>query len=119
MNRAERKRQAKSDEETLAQGIEPGSQDAAPVAAMARQMYALLLRAIRERDIDPPVKYLYAKAQASLEQLKDIKVACRKGCSHCCHIWVSATAPEILYVARLLKRRDAAILDSIRAAHGL
>jgi hypothetical protein len=117
MNRAERKRQAKDDEAKLDRGLDPSSDDPEPIAAMARQMHVLLLRATREKDIDPPVEYLYAKADATLERLKDTKVACRKGCSHCCHIWVSATAPEILYVAKLVRRRGTA--ENVRAANAL
>jgi len=85
---------------------------------MARQMHALIERAKRDRDVDPPVKYLYAKADATLDRLKDVRVACRKGCSHCCHVWVSATAPEILHVAKQVRRRSGAA-ENVRAAHAI
>jgi Fe-S-cluster containining protein len=115
MDRAGRKRQAKDDEAKLARGLDPASADPEPVAAMARRMHELLLRARKEADIDPPVRYLYAKAEATLERLKQTRIACRKGCAHCCHIWVSATAPEILYVAKQVRRRGA--IEDVRAAH--
>ena len=118
MNRAERKRQAREDEEKLAHGLDPALRDPQPPAAMARMMHALFEQAKRDRNIDAPVKFLYAKAEATLERLKDIRVACKKGCAHCCHIWVSATAPEVLFVAKLIRRRnDAAAIDYVRAAH--
>src|SRR5262249_26844399 len=71
-----------------------------------------------DADISPPVKYLYAKADETIARLKDIKVACKKGCSHCCHVWVSASAPEILYVAKQIRRRVGAA-DRVRAAHAV
>jgi Fe-S-cluster containining protein len=117
MNRAERKRQSKDDERTLARGLDPQSQHPEPVAAMARQMSALFERARRDRNIDMPVKYLFSTAEATLGGLKDIRLACAKGCAHCCHIWVSATAPEVLYVAKLIRRRrDSQAVDRVRAA---
>jgi Fe-S-cluster containining protein len=42
-------------------------------------------------------------------------LACAKGCSICCHNWVSATAPEIFLLARAA-RADAAAPARIRTA---
>jgi len=67
-------------------------------ANLLGNLQALLERAKRDQDIDPPVKYLHAKVDATLQGMKDIPIACRMGCSHCCHAWVSATAPEVLTV---------------------
>jgi hypothetical protein len=118
MNRADRKRQAKEDEQRLVRGIDTESRDAEPTAAMARQMYALLERAKRDHNIDPPVKYLHDKVDATLQGMKDIPVACAKGCSHCCHAWVSATALEVLFVAKLIRREaKSAAVENVRAAH--
>lgn len=51
--------------------------------------------------------------------MKDVPVACGKGCSHCCYVWVSVSAPEVLFIAKRLRRRpDAqAIRDKVVAAH--
>ena len=117
MNRTDRKRQAREDEKRLARGIDPDSQDPEPTAAMARQLHALLERAKREGDIGPPVKFLQAKVEATLRGMQHIPVACAKGCAHCCHTWVSATAPELLFVAKLLRRSNPALLQNVRAAH--
>jgi hypothetical protein len=119
MNRAERKQLAKDDEKTLAQGLDPRSQDPRSIAAMARQMHVLFERAKRDHNIDPPVKFLYAKADATLHRLKDLRVACRKGCAHCCHTWVSVTAPEVLFVAKSLRRRVDNSAENVRAANAL
>src|SRR3954471_10750663 len=45
-------------------------------------------------------------------------LACAKGCSLCCHNWVTATAPEIFLLARAA-RADAAAPARIRTAAGL
>ncbi len=119
MNRAERKRQSKTDDLTLARGLDPLSRDPEPVAAMIRQLHGLFLRARRDKDIDPPVEYLHAKAEATLERLKETKLACRKGCAHCCHVWVSVSAPEVLHVAKRLRRRGGLTPDRVRAAQSL
>src|SRR5215831_9661612 len=118
MNRAERKRRAKEDEKLLQAGIDPETRDPEPTAAMARQLYALFTAARRDRFIDPPVKYFHAKIEATLKAGPNLPVACAKCCSHCCHAWVSATAPEVLYLAkRIRKAGGAAVLERVRAAH--
>ena len=118
MNRAERKRRAKEDEKLLQAGIDPETRDAEPTAAMARQLHALFATARRERFIDPPVKYFHAKLEATLKAGSPVAVACAKGCSHCCHAWVSATAPEVLYLAkRIRKAGSAAAVERVRAAY--
>lgn len=117
MNRAERRRRAKEDERILAGGIDPEAQGPEQTAAMARQLHALLEQAKREKTIDPPVRYLHARMDATLQRLADIPVACKKGCSHCCYAWVSAAAPEILFIAKILRRRgDAAVASRVRIA---
>ncbi|HWP26018.1 MAG TPA: YkgJ family cysteine cluster protein [Xanthobacteraceae bacterium] len=117
MNRAERRRRAKEDEKILARGIDPEAQGPEQTAAMARQLHALLEEAKRERSIDPPVRYLHARIDATLRQLASIPVACKKGCSHCCHGWVSASAPEVLFVAKAVRRRsDPTVVGRIRTA---
>ncbi len=42
--------------------------------------------------------------------------ACARGCSHCCHARVEATAPEIFLVARALRARgDPSVADGVAA----
>lgn len=117
MNSADRDRRSEDDERILEGGIDPSSDDPAPVAAMARRLHALFESAKQQRVIDAPVAYLYARAEASLARLSTIRVACRKGCAHCCHVWVSATAPEILFLAKHVRARGMGVQDAVRAAH--
>ncbi len=117
MNRAERRQRAKEDEKTLAGGIDPEAQGPEQTAAMARRLHALLEQAKRNKNIDPPVRYLHAHIDATLQQLAYIPVACKKGCSHCCYGWVSASAPEVLFIAKAVRRRsDPAVAGRISTA---
>src|SRR5258705_8310111 len=117
MNRAERRRQDKDDDKRLKSGIDPESHDPQPTAAMARQMHALLETAKHDKNIEPVVRFLHAKVDATV-QGGTIRVDCKKGCSHCCHAWVSATIPEVLFLAKLIRKRAAASLnDNVRRAH--
>lgn len=118
MNRADRRRRAKDDEKLLHFGIDPEQQSADQTAAMARQLAVLLDRAKREKSIDAPVQYLHSRIDATLQRFKGIAVACKKGCAHCCHIWVSVTIPEVLFVAKALRRRgNTTAAEKIRAVH--
>jgi len=46
-------------------------------------------------------------------------LACRNGCAHCCHAYVSVSAPEALLAARavraLPKKRRAAVIERVQA----
>ena len=66
MNRAERRRKSKDDERQLKGGIDADSSDPAGTAAMTRLMSELLETAKSERNIEPPVKFLHAKVDATL-----------------------------------------------------
>jgi hypothetical protein len=119
MNRAERRQQAKEDAKRLVHGIDPRAQDAEPVAAMARQLLTLFEEAKDAGNIDPAVRFLHAKAEATIDSTKGITLACKKGCAHCCHTWVSVPAPEILFLAKRLKQRqDGAAAERIQQADG-
>jgi hypothetical protein len=118
MNRAHRRRQSKDDERLLKDGINADSSDPAGTAAMTRLLSELLESARRERDIEPTVRFLHAKVDATLRSMRNIQVDCKKGCAHCCRVWVSATVPEVLFIAKSLRRRnDAALAERVGAAH--
>jgi hypothetical protein len=118
MNRAERRRKSKDDERQLKTGIEADSSDPAGTAAMTRLMSDLLETAKRERNIEPPVRFLHAKVDATLGAMRAVRVDCKKGCAHCCRVWVSATVPEVLFIAKALRRRnDSAAAERVGASH--
>jgi len=117
MTRAARRRQAKEDEKLLAGGLDPESSNPEPTAAMARMLCTMFEKAKLEKNINAPVIFLYAKAYATLRRLQDIPVACQKGCSHCCYTWVSASAPEILFIANIIRQRSGNLAARVAAAH--
>src|SRR5215471_17650134 len=120
MNRADRRRQIKDDEQRLKAGIDPDSRDPEPTAAMARQLHALLESAKHAKNIDPAVKFLHSKADATLKSGSGVALACKKGCAHCCHAWVSLTIPEALFVAKLIRKTRAQELEeNVRRSHAL
>ena len=118
MNRAERRRKSKDDERQLKNGIDADTSDPAGAAAMTRLMSDLLETAKRARDIEPPVQFLHEKVDATLQTLRTLRVDCKKGCAHCCRVWVSATIPEVLFIAKSLRQRnDVALNKGVAAAH--
>lgn len=75
------------------------------------------MRQKRTGNIDPPVRLLHTAINATLRGLSDVAIACKKGCSHCCHTWVSVAAPEALYVAKIVQSRDDVAIEKVRSAH--
>jgi Fe-S-cluster containining protein len=110
-------RQLQTDKRRIAPGIDPVSPDPEPVAAMARALSVLFGEAKRTGNIDPPVTLLQTTTNATLQRLSAIPVACKKGCSHCCHTWVSVSAPEALFTAKIIKQRGDAAIGKVRLAH--
>jgi hypothetical protein len=118
MNRAERRRKSKDDERQLRSGIDAVSSDPSGTAAMTRLLSDLLEDAKEDRDIDRAVRFLHSKVDATLGQLRGQRVDCKKGCAHCCRVWVSATVPEVLFIAKSLRRaNDTIAAQRIAAAH--
>jgi Fe-S-cluster containining protein len=114
---AARWRQMQEDKRVVASGIDPESSDPRLPVAMARAMGALFIEAKRSGNVDPPVTFLYETINATLRRISDVPVACKKGCSHCCHTWVSVAAPEALFIAKILKQRNSAVAERVRLVH--
>jgi Putative zinc- or iron-chelating domain len=118
MNRAERRRKSKDDERQLRNGIDAESSDPSRTAAMTRLLSDLLETAKRDRNIEPSVRFLHVKVDATLQTMRAVRVDCKKGCAHCCRVWVSATIPEVLFIAKAMRRRnDAQLGGRVAAAH--
>lgn len=102
---AARWRRAQQDKWDLVRGIRPTSQDPRPVMAIARLRPDGLENAKKTGNVDAPVTLYYSVITSTVDEVSYVPVACKKGCSHCGHTWVSATASEVLHIAKLLKER--------------
>jgi len=113
MNRAERRRQAREDRERIARGLEAGRADGREVMALMRVLHDLIAEARDAGTVAPVMTFLHANMRAAELFAPSERLACRRGCAHCCHTFVSARAPEILFVKRAIPGRDGA---TVRAA---
>lgn len=115
------RRQEKEDETALRGGIDPkaATLGPAPVIAMARRLHDKFEQAKTSHNLDDAVRYLYQKIEATVQGLKDIRIACGQGCSHCCVVSVTVSAPEALYVGKLVSAMGAEAVARVRAAHAV
>jgi Fe-S-cluster containining protein len=113
MNRAERRRQAREDRERIGRGLEPGRADGREVSALMRVLHDLIAEARDAGTIAPVMHFLHSNMRAAERIAPAHLLACRRGCAHCCHTFVSARAPEVLFVKRAIPSRDR---DALRAA---
>ncbi len=114
-------RRSQIDEKRVARGIDPNAPGPEPTAAMARRLHTMFEAAKQDGNIDPPVAYIHAKVERTIEDFRQnsggVPVACRKGCAHCCSFWVSATAPEALFIAKVVKSRGSQFMERLMTAH--
>ena len=117
MNKGKLRRQRKNDQNILLNGLNFQANNSEPIEAMARQLFSLLETAKQNGSVDAPINFLQSKVNESLENFGTRSLACTKGCSHCCHIWVSATAPEILFASKIIKKMGPETIEKVRQAH--
>lgn len=117
MNRAERRREEKLAEKALARGMEADNQNPYLMVALVRNLHDRLESAKRIGNVDPVVRYLFQNVEATRASMADVPIACAKGCSHCCNIWVATSAPEILHIAKIIKSRGASAIAKVQAAY--
>lgn len=114
MSRNERRLAVKAATQSVARGIDPSSLNEYVIVELVHQIHSRLELSKRQINIDPTVDFLLSKIDLTLNGMPDVPVACGKGCSHCCNIWVSVTAPEVLYIA---KRLSDGTFASVSAAY--
>ena len=97
--------------------VDPTSTDPEPTAAMARRLHSMFEAAKQDGNIDPPLHFVHSKLDTTIQGFGQLPIACKKGCSHCCYIWVSATAPELLFIAKIIRSRGEHVIERVREAH--
>jgi Fe-S-cluster containining protein len=101
MNRADRKRQLKEDETLVARGVSGESPEI--VFPLMRVLHDRVRVSIMRQSLSPLMDYLTDCLDKTGKFLRDVPIACGKGCSHCCNGWVAVTAPEAIFVAKTLR----------------
>ena len=118
MERAERRRQLRDDRRLVARGLPGGETDLAMIVSLMRVLHDLLEEARDAGSVAPLMAFFQENMAAAGRPGPTKALACRRGCSHCCHAWVSARAPEILFAKRAVPGRDrAAVRASVDAIY--
>lgn len=113
MERAQRRRQLKEDRRLVARGLPGGKTDLELIVALMRVLHDLVEQA-RDAGTVAPLMAFFQENMTTAGRPGPVRaIACRMGCAHCCHAWVSAKAPEILFAKRAVPGRDR---EAVRAA---
>jgi hypothetical protein len=106
-------RPSQHDYAAISSGISVYAREPSQVVALTRVLYGLVGQSIDERSVAPLIAFTYANLQLTLDRVAHVPVACKAGCSHCCHGFVAAMTPEVIYLSG---RFDPARLPATRAA---
>lgn len=109
MDRSDRRRQVAADKSALAPGLDVRNRDGFQIAALMRIVHELVRTSMARQSVAPLMHWLYDNmTKANKAFASAVEIDCRKGCFHCCQMWVDASPPEILYLARNLPARERA-----------
>ena len=106
MNRAARRRQQKEYDRQIDRGIDIEHVDEGLIGALMRRTHEYVERAKRVGSVDALMQFVFTAMDKSSARLRDVPVACSKGCWYCCTVWVAAKAPESFYFAKTFPKND-------------
>jgi hypothetical protein len=119
MGRTERRHLLKEAEKRIGGGLDVRRHDGRDVAALMRVLHDRAELSIKRRSVRPLMEFLYSSLQAGTAHVSDVKLACARGCAHCCTVFVEASAPEVLYaVASMSEDQRARAVDAVEQACG-
>lgn len=101
-NRAERRRQRREDAKRITRGFDARFPAGGQVVALMRALDARLQICIRRRSVTPLMEFVYSSISSGERLIGDVRIACRRGCSHCCHSWVDAGPAEVLFAVKAM-----------------
>jgi len=117
MGRSERRRQLREDQKRIARGVDVRREDADDLVALMRVLRDLVQTSIEKRSVTPLMEFVWSNLTAGANHLAGVRTACARGCSHCCNLWVEASAPEVFFtVKRLETTGRATVLKAVEAA---
>lgn len=115
MNRADRRRQQREDEKSVARGFDARQSAGGQIVALMRALDQKLQASLQRRSVSPLMEFVYANISAGARLVGDVPIACGRGCSHCCHSWVDASPAEVLFAVKTMpadqRLRAAAAVD--------
>ena len=89
--------QISEDELRISGGIDVRRRDANDLVALMRVLHDIAQLSIEKRSVRPLMDFVYTNLSGGADYIQDSRIACARGCAHCCTTWVEASAPEVLY----------------------
>lgn len=115
--RRDQRRQLREDARNVERGLDGGNPDNEQLFSLTRVLRDRVRTAIVRRSVTSLMHFLYENMRAGSAHLAGVPIACGRGCSHCCNIWVDATPPEVFYTVGAMNRRQREVaLEAVTAA---
>lgn len=85
----------------VTRGLNPAQPIAgADMAALMRLLGEKAQQSITCRSVEPLMEFVYSSMTEGSQFIAHIPIACGRGCSFCCKVWVDTTPPEVLYTVK-------------------
>ena len=107
---------------TSRQDVGRGLDPTRPIAsydmvALMRLLDDKVQASVRHGSVDPLMEFVYSSLMEGAQFIAHIPVACGKGCSFCCKMWVDTTPPEALFtVKRMPPEQRQQALEAVERA---
>jgi hypothetical protein len=109
--------EVEQDERRVDGGIDVRRRDGHDLVALMRVLHDRVQLSLEKRSVQPLMDFVYANLSGGADYIADSRIACARGCAHCCTTWVEASAPEVFYaVAAMNPAQRAGYTRSVEAA---
>ena len=104
----------------IARGLDSELPDEIKVAVLMRVLHQRIEDSRSAGSVAPLMSFFHDNMRAAHRVAPFRAIACRRGCAHCCHSFVSARAPEVLFVKSAIPpRQKEAIRAAVEAAYAV